>query len=101
VSGLTVAKLAVNIVSSLGVSKILSDVIKNNTTIETVVDKILVHSGSLVLGTMVVSKASDHVNATMDGAINKIRKSKEEAEVELNKEDEEPPIVEGTATVQP
>jgi hypothetical protein len=101
VSGLTVAKLAVNLVSSLGVSKIINDVVKNNTTIETVVDKILVHSGSLVLGTMIVSKASDHVNATIDGAINKIKKSKEEAEAELNKEDEEPPIVEGTATVQP
>jgi hypothetical protein len=101
VSGLTVAKLAVNIVSSLGVSKILNDVIKNNTTIETVVDKILVHSGSLVLGTMVVSKASDHVNATIDGAINKIRGIEEEVEVELNKEDEEPPIVEGKVVVEP
>lgn len=100
-SGLTVAKLAVNIVSSLGVSKILSDVIKNNTTIETVVDKILVHSGSLVLGTMVVGKASDHVNATMDGAINKIRKSKEESEITTKPKDEEPPIIEGTATVEP
>lgn len=100
-SGLTVAKLAVNIVSSLGVSKILSDVIKNNTTVVTTVDRILVNAGSLVLGTMVVGKASDHVNATMDGAINKIRKSKEESEIEVNKEDEEPPTVEGEATVKP
>lgn len=80
--GVAVAKLTVNLVSSLGVSKIIGDVIKNNTTVETVADTILVKAGTLVLGTMVVSKAADHVNATMDGVINKIRQSKEEAEDE-------------------
>lgn len=99
-SGLTAVKLAVNIVSSLGVSKIFSDIVKNNTTVETVVDKILVNSGSLVLGTMVVSKASDHVNATMDGVINKIKKSKEEAEFN-SENNSSSPVVEGTATVEP
>jgi len=93
VTGLSGVKLAVNIISSLGVSKILGDVIKNNTTVVTTADSILVKAGTLVLGTMVVGKAADHVNATMDGMISKIQQSKEEAE---NKDDAEPVVVDSS-----
>jgi hypothetical protein len=96
VSGLTVAKLAVNIVSSLGVSKILGDVIKNNTNVVTTVDKVLVNAGTLVLGTMVVEKASDHVNTTMDNVINKIKSRKDGKE----SKDEEKPVVDEKPIVE-
>lgn len=63
---LNTAKLAINLVSGLGVSKIVSDVIKNNTVVLTTSQKFLVNAGGLVLGSMIVDKAVDHVNETID-----------------------------------
>lgn len=59
-------KLAINIVSGLGVSKIVSDVIKNNTVVLTASQKFFVNAGGLVLGSMIVDKAVAHVNQTID-----------------------------------
>jgi|GEM_PF-5617892 hypothetical protein len=65
-SGLPVAKLAVHLVASLGVTKVLNDIIRNNTTVVTTADAVKVATGSLVLGSMVVEKASDHINRQWD-----------------------------------
>jgi hypothetical protein len=61
-NGLPVAKLAVHLVASLGVTKVINDIIKNNTNIATTADAVKVATGSLVLGSMIVEQASDHVN---------------------------------------
>ena len=61
-NGLPVAKLAIHLVASLGVTKVVNDIIKNNTTVVTTVDAVKVATGSLVLGSMIVEHASDHVN---------------------------------------
>jgi riboflavin biosynthesis pyrimidine reductase len=59
-------KLAINIVSGLGVSKILGDIIKNNTVVVTTSQKVMVNAGGIVLGSMLAEAAVDHVNATVD-----------------------------------
>jgi hypothetical protein len=106
-STLGTVKLAINIVGSLGVGKILSDVVKNNTTIVTPLDKLLVNSGTLVLGTMIGQKAKEHVDTTIDNGIQMVKDAKEKAEEKkakvekvVEKLDEEPPAVEAEAKVQ-
>lgn len=66
---LTSAKLAANIVSALGVSKVVGDIVKNNTTVLTGSQKFLVNAGGLVLGSMIVEHACDHVNRTIDDLV--------------------------------
>ena len=65
-SALTLVKAGVHIVSALGVGKVLSDVVRNNTNVVTTADKVLVNAGSLVLGSMIVEKAATHVTETLD-----------------------------------
>jgi hypothetical protein len=65
----TIVKAGVHIVSALGVTKVLGDIVRNNTTVLTTTDKILVNAGSLVLGSMIVEKASQHVSEQIEGVI--------------------------------
>ena len=65
----TIVKAGVHIISALGVSKVLGDIIKNNTTVVTTTDKVLVNAGSIVLGSMIVEKASNHVNEQIENVI--------------------------------
>ena len=73
-------KLAVHVVSSVGVSKIVNDVIRNNVSVVTTADAVKVIAGSIVIGSMVAEKASNHVNDRMDAiaAWNENRKKTDE-----------------------
>lgn len=77
---LSSTKLAINIVSSLGVSKIVGDIVKNNVTVLTGSQKFLVNAGSLVLGSMVVEQACNHVNRQIDELVYWHQKETEEKE---------------------
>lgn len=66
---LATGKLALNVVSSLGVAKIVGDIVKNNVTVLTGSQKFLVNAGTLVLSSMLVEQASNHVNRTVDEII--------------------------------
>jgi hypothetical protein len=79
---LTSAKLAANVVSALGVSKVVGDIVKNNTTVLTGSQRFLVNAGGLVLGSMIVEQASNHVNRTIDELVDWHRQEK-------NQEDEQ------------
>jgi hypothetical protein len=59
---LPVAKVAAQVIASLGVSKIVNDVIRNNTNSETTADAVKVAAGSIVLGSLIAEHASNHVN---------------------------------------
>jgi hypothetical protein len=63
---LAIAKTVINVAAGLGVSKVTSDIINQNTTTETTEDKIKVMIGAMVIGSMVVDRTSDHVNSTID-----------------------------------
>lgn len=65
-SKLSIAKLAINLITGAGISKIVNDIITTNTIIETTEDTVKVAVGSIVLGSMIADHASDHVNAKID-----------------------------------
>lgn len=77
---LTSTKLVVNIVSSIGVSKVIGDIVKNNTTVLTGSQKFFVNAGGLVIGSMVVEQALNHVNRTIDDVVEWHRKETAETE---------------------
>lgn len=65
---LDIIKTAVNFAAGAGVSKVVHDIIQNNTDPEDLVDKTKVVVGSAVIGSMVADRASEHVNAKIDAA---------------------------------
>jgi hypothetical protein len=67
---LPAAKLAVNIVASVGVSKVVGDFVKNNTTVITTADAVKVWAGRIVIGSLISTHASNHVNDHLDKAAN-------------------------------
>jgi hypothetical protein len=67
---LAITKLVVNVAAGMGVSKVVNDIITNNTTIETTADAVKVWAGSVVIGSMVADAGSKHVNAKIDSVAN-------------------------------
>lgn len=74
-----IAKLAVQLVSSVGVSKVVNDIIRNNTNVVTTADAVKVAAGSLVIGSMIAEHASEHVNNRMESAVAWYKSRKDEA----------------------
>jgi hypothetical protein len=88
-SAFAIVKGTVQVVAALGVTRVVAEVIKNNTTVVTTVDKILVNTGGLVLGSIIVDYASDRVNLHIDKFAEWSEKRKAEieaAEVEVAEE---------------
>ena len=67
---LPVVKLGVAAVAGIPVSKIVNDIIKNNVTIVTKVDKIKVVSGSVVIGAMISQQLSKTTDMLVDTIVN-------------------------------
>jgi hypothetical protein len=61
-SNVALLKGAVHIVGALGVQKVVGDIIKNNTVVVSTADRILVSTGSLVLGSMIGEQATRHIS---------------------------------------
>lgn len=76
----TLVKAGVQIVAALGVTRVVTEVIRNNTTVVTTMDKILVNTGGFVLGTIIVDHASDRVNYAFDKFVDWSEQRKEEVE---------------------
>jgi hypothetical protein len=66
-SQLPILKLATHIVASVGVSKVVNDMISNNVNSpQTTADAVKIWTGSIVLGSMVAEQASKHVSTRFD-----------------------------------
>lgn len=63
---LSLAKSAANIIVGSSVSKVINDVIKNNTDVETTADQAKVAIGSVVLGCMVADHAKTYVHKPIE-----------------------------------
>lgn len=61
-SNVALLKGAVHIVGALGVQKVVGDIIKNNTVVVSTADKLLVTTGSFVLGSMIGEQAAKHIS---------------------------------------
>lgn len=61
-------KLAVHVVSGLGVTKVINDIVRNNTNVVTNFDAVRVTAGSLVFSSMAMEQASKHVEERLNQA---------------------------------
>lgn len=77
-----VFKFAVQTLGSLGCAKVVSDIIKNNTVATNLVEKVLINSGSLVFGSLVMDLSTRHINEIWASVSTQIEEAKEEAEKE-------------------
>lgn len=71
-------KLGVNALSCFGVTKVVNDIITNNTTVVTTTDKVLVATGKLVLGAAVLDRAAVTVNDALETVSRPFRKKDDE-----------------------
>ena len=80
---LPVVKLGVATLAGIPVSKIANDIIKNNVTIVTKMDKIKVVTGSVVIGAMISQQVSKTTDMFVDAVANiKNRTENTEPEIE-------------------
>ena len=84
----TVARLGVNVLTTVSVGKVVSDVIKNNVTVETTADAIRLAAGKFVIGMVVTDLALQNVNEKMDGIAKAFQGKKIKVEVENTDTDE-------------
>lgn len=63
---LSLAKTAANIIVGSSVTKVVNDIIVNNTDVETTADQAKVAVGSVVLGMMAADAAKDYVHPKID-----------------------------------
>jgi hypothetical protein len=66
---LPLTRLAVHVIASIGVSKVINDIITNNTNVATTADAVKVATGSIVLGSMIADQASKHVNDRINAVV--------------------------------
>lgn len=83
---LPVVKLGVSVIAGVPVSKIVNDIIRNNVTIITKVDKIKVVSGSVVIGAMISQSLSRTTDALVDAVIELKNRNEKPEETELTEE---------------
>lgn len=77
---LPVAKMVAGVVSGLGVSKIVNDIVRNNVVIATPLQGITVKVGGFVLGSMLWEQSTKHIDRATDDTvamIEKLKKSKD------------------------
>lgn len=74
-------KLAAKIATTLGVSKVVHDIIQHNVTIETAADSAKVWVGSFVIGGMVTEQATEHVDRKIDGVVTWLENRKTNGEM--------------------
>jgi ribosomal protein L11 methylase PrmA len=74
------AKLSAQVAASLGVSKILAGVIKNNVAVVTTYEKIVVNAGGLVLSGMLVEQSSNYIERVANDLAEWLEKRKSETD---------------------
>lgn len=85
-----IVRIAAHLIAGAGVSKVVSDVVKNNTTAKNSLDQIRILVGGTVLSTMVVDLAHRHVDNKIDAAVAWYNDRKKTDEEEPPKEEVEP-----------
>ena len=73
----------VKLVAALGVTKVVSDIVKTNTVTETMIQKVMVNVGGFVLGSMILDQASKHVNEAISAIGAEIKKEEQEEDNKL------------------
>jgi hypothetical protein len=71
-------RLAAQVFASVSVSKVVNDVIRNNTTVVSTFDAVRVWGGSVVIGSMIADSAAKHVDARVTEVMNALNRNKTE-----------------------
>lgn len=82
---LPAVKLGVAMLAGIPVSKIANDIVRNNVTIVTKIDKVKVVTGSVVIGAMISQQVSKTTDALVDAVVDlkhRVRNSEENTEIE-------------------
>lgn len=77
---LPVVKLGVSVLAGIPVSKIANDIIRNNVTIVTKIDKVKVVTGSVVIGVMISESLSKTTDKLVDTVVSLKNHSKNNEE---------------------
>lgn len=72
-----IAKNLVSLIVGAGTSKIVSAIVSNNTNPESVIDKVTVTSGSLVLGAMVADLSKQYTDAKIDRIVELVNENRQ------------------------
>lgn len=80
------AKFVTNLIVGAGVTKITSDIIKNNVQPENIKDQVTVFAGSFVLGSMAVKASKDYTSSQIDAIVEFFRKLKNRNQEETAQE---------------
>lgn len=86
-NGTTLVRAGVNLLATAGTSKIVNDVITNNTNVVTNVDAIRVWAGKVVIGMIAIDLVSAKVNEKWDAAADMLKGK----QVKVTVENAEPP----------
>jgi len=86
-NGTTLVRAGVNLLATAGTSKIVNDVIANNTNVVTNVDAIRVWAGKVVIGMIAIDLVSSKVNEKWDAAAEMFKGK----QVKVTVENAEPP----------
>jgi hypothetical protein len=78
---LPVVKLATAVLASIPVSKITNDIIKNNVTIVTKMDRIKVATGGVVIGAMLSQQVSKTTDMFVDAVVNLKQRTENSEEI--------------------
>ena len=82
-----VTKFAIETVATIGVSKVVGDIVKNHVVVNTTTQKVVATVGRVVIGSMVASVTSKHVNEQMSSFVNARKNRKEKKNPTDNVED--------------
>lgn len=74
------ARLALKVIASLGVSKVIGDIVTNNVSTVTKMDVVKVWVGSIVLGTMIADYTGKYVEEQFNNVLVWIETQKAEDE---------------------
>jgi hypothetical protein len=77
---IAIVKVATKFAAGFGVSKVISDIIKTNTVVQTTADAVKVWTGSLVLGTLITDVSMKYVEEQIDSLQTWIEKRQENEE---------------------
>ena len=73
---LPLIKLGTQIAAGMGVSKIVSDIVRNNVPVVTTAQAVSVKVGTFVLGSMLVEQSSNHIEAQVNNLVELVEKFK-------------------------
>ena len=73
---LPLIKLATQIAAGMGVSKIVTDIVRNNVPVVTTAQAVTVKVGTFVLGSMLVEQTSNHIETQANNLVQAVEKFK-------------------------